>query len=183
MGAGGVVLVPYWQGCMTPHWDSAARGVIAGLSGSTRRGDVYRALLEGIALDQSRCPEPGSRGDGSPIDHYVAIGGGASTDFWPQILADVTARPVRRSTAIEASSLGAAMAAATGAGWYPGLSQAAAAMASRTVGRSSRIPAGGALRRPPGDPLRPLARPVGLEPPALGVRRGQPWMSRPTGTR
>jgi xylulokinase len=133
VGAGGVVLVPYWQGCMTPHWDSAARGVIAGLSGSTRRGDVYRALLEGIALDQAFALSRAEAATGNPIDHFVAIGGGASSDLWAQILADVTARPVRRSTATEASSLGAAMAAAGGAGWYPSLAQAAAAMASRTV--------------------------------------------------
>ena len=43
--------LPYWQGCMTPHWDSMRRAAcIAGLSGSSRRGDIYRALLEGVAL-------------------------------------------------------------------------------------------------------------------------------------
>src|SRR5262249_25958080 len=49
IGARGVMVVPYWQGCMTPYWDSTARGIIAGLSGSTRRGDIFRAFLEGIA--------------------------------------------------------------------------------------------------------------------------------------
>ena len=53
MGSNGIVLVPYWSGCMTPYWDSGARGVIAGLSGNHKRGDVYRALLEGVALEQA----------------------------------------------------------------------------------------------------------------------------------
>jgi xylulokinase len=53
VGANGVILVPYWEGCMTPYRNAAARGVIAGLSGSTRRGDLYRALLEGVALEQA----------------------------------------------------------------------------------------------------------------------------------
>ena len=129
VGAGGVVLIPYWQGCMTPHWDSFARGVIAGLSGSTRRGDIYRALLEGIALEQATSTNQAEQATGAKIDRYVAIGGGAASDLWAQILADATGRPVSRSTTVEASSLGAAMAAAKGCGWFPTLTASSAAMA------------------------------------------------------
>src|SRR5882724_11520823 len=133
IGAGGVVMIPYWQGCMNPHWDSAARGVIAGLSGSTRRGDIYRALLEGIALEQATSTDGAIAATGVPIDRYVAIGGGAASDLWAQILADATGRPVQRSTTVEASSLGAAIAAAKGGGWYGTIAQAVAAMAGRPV--------------------------------------------------
>lgn len=133
LGAGGVVVLPYWQGCMTPHWDSGARGVIAGLSGSTKRGDVFRALLEGIALDLAYAASRATGASRVDVGHYVAIGGGAGSDLWMQILADACDRPVRRSTAHEASSLGAAMAAAKGAGWFPTIAAAAAAMAGRTV--------------------------------------------------
>ncbi|MDQ0472477.1 xylulokinase [Labrys wisconsinensis] len=133
IGAGGVVLVPYWQGCMTPHWDSFARGVIAGLSGSTRRGDLYRALLEGIAMEQAATTNDAAAATGVPISSYIAIGGGASSDLWAQILADAAARPVRRSETVEASSLGAAMAAARGAGWFASIAEATAAMAGRPV--------------------------------------------------
>jgi xylulokinase len=133
VGAGGVVLVPYWQGCMTPHWDSAARGVIAGLSGSTHRGDIYRALLEGIALEQAICTNKAEQATGEAITRYVAIGGGAASDLWSQILADATARPVSRSTTVEASSLGAAMAAAMGCGWFPTLAASSEAMAGETT--------------------------------------------------
>ena len=133
LGSGGVMLVPYWQGCMTPHWDSGARGVIAGLSGSTKRGHVFRALLEGIALDLAHATSRSVAATGVDIDHFVAIGGGASSDLWAQILADTAARPVQRSTAGEASSLGAAMAAAKGAGWFASLVEASRAMASVPV--------------------------------------------------
>ena len=68
-----------------------------------------------------------------PIDRYVAIGGGAASDLWAQILADATGRLVQRSTTVEASSLGAAIAAAKGAGWYGTIAQAVAAMAGRPV--------------------------------------------------
>ena len=136
VGAGGVLLVPYWQGCMNPHWDSRARGVIAGLSGSTRRGDVYRALLEGIALEQAVATEAVVAATGVEATTLTAVGGGAASALWLQILADATGRPVTRSATVEASSLGAAMAAAAGAGWFPSIAAAASAMAgtvSRTV--------------------------------------------------
>jgi xylulokinase len=131
IGANGVVMVPYWQGCMTPFWDSAARGVIAGLSGSTRRGDIYRALLEGLVLEQATCTMDVEKATGTSIDHFVAIGGGAASDLWVQILADATGRSVQRSETVEASSLGAAIAAAKGAGWTKTIAAATEAMAGR----------------------------------------------------
>jgi xylulokinase len=133
IGAGGLTVAPYWQGSMTPHWDSAARGVIAGLTGSTRKADLFRAILEGVAIEIAESMDQAAAASGGEIDHYVAIGGGASSDLWAQIFADVAARPVRRSKATEASSLGAAMAAAAGVGWSPSIAEAARGMASETV--------------------------------------------------
>lgn len=131
LGAGGVMLLPFWQGSMTPHWDSAARGVIAGLSGSTRRGDLYRALLEGLALDLAVSLKKAMAVTGQPIDRFQAIGGGARSDLFLQILADTLDRPVDRSEAKEVSSLGAAMAAAKGVGWFATIDEAAASMGGR----------------------------------------------------
>lgn len=133
VGAGGVLLLPYWQGCMNPHWDSRARGVMAGLSGSTRRGDIHRALLEGIALEQALATDRVAAATGVEPRALTAVGGGAASDLWVQILADCSGRPVTRSTTVEASSLGAAMAAAAGAGWFPSIAAAAAAMAGATT--------------------------------------------------
>jgi sugar (pentulose or hexulose) kinase len=117
IGARGLALVPYWSGCMTPYWDTSARGVIAGLSGNHTRGDVYRAILEGIVLEQVMMTN-GAEAATTPIDHYVIMGGGARSDFWCQIVADASGRDVKRLETVEASSLGAAMAAAKACGWY-----------------------------------------------------------------
>jgi sugar (pentulose or hexulose) kinase len=133
IGAGGVLLLPYWLGAMNPHWDSYARGVIAGISGSTKRGDIYRALLEGIALDAAEATNRVVAATGIAIDSLVAIGGGSDSDLWLQIMADAMARPVQRSMTREASSLGAGMAAARGAGWFTSISDASAAMASAPI--------------------------------------------------
>jgi xylulokinase len=130
IGAHGLVLVPYWSGVMTPYWDSAARGVIAGLSGNHSRGDVYRALLEGVALEQAMMTNQVADAT-APITHFAAVGGGSRSDLWCQILADASAREVKRLETVEASALGAAMAAARGAGWYRTVPQASAAMSGK----------------------------------------------------
>lgn len=132
-GADGLVLVPYWSGSMTPYWDSDARGVIAGLTSSHRRSHVYRALMEGIALEQSMITDQVAEVT-TPIDHFVAIGGGAASNLWCQILADCSGRTVLTSETVEASSLGAGVAAARGAGWFPTFAEAASAMAGRLTG-------------------------------------------------
>eukprot|EP01034_Spumella_vulgaris_P002485 gene2485-3230_t len=130
IGAHGLVLVPYWSGCMTPYWDSGARGVIAGLSGNHSRGDVYRALLEGVALEQAMMTNQVAAVT-TPITHFAAVGGGSRSELWCQILADASARDVKRLETAEASALGAAMAAAKGAGWYKTVPQASAAMSGK----------------------------------------------------
>lgn len=130
IGAHGLVLVPYWSGSMTPYWDSAARGVIAGLSGNHSRGDVYRALLEGVALEQAMTTNQVAAAT-SPITHFAAVGGGSRSDLWCQILADAAGRDVKRLETAEASALGAAMAAARGAGWYGSVAEAARGMSGK----------------------------------------------------
>ena len=102
---------------MTPYWNPKARGVIAGLSGNHSRGDVYRSILEGVALEQVMMTDSVAAAT-QAIDHFVVMGGGAQSDLWCQIVADAAGREVRRLETVEASSLGAAMAAAKGAGWF-----------------------------------------------------------------
>jgi sugar (pentulose or hexulose) kinase len=130
IGAHGLVLVPYWSGCITPYWDSGARGIIAGLSGAHTRGDIYRAMLEGICLEQVMTTAEVEKAT-SPITHYTVVGGGAKSQFWCQMIADASGRDVHRLDTVEASSLGAGMAAAKAVGWYSSIPEAAAAMTGK----------------------------------------------------
>ena len=141
IGAGGIVLLPYWSGIMTPYWRSEGRGVIAGLNASHKRGHIYRAVLEGLSLEQARATDKAAEAMGASVDHYVAIGGGSNSDLWCQILADASGREVIRSSTVEASSLGAAMAAAYGAGWYESIREASEAMAGSVTLRFAPNPA------------------------------------------
>lgn len=135
IGSNGLMLVPYWSGAMTPHWDMDARGIFAGFNASHRRGDIYRAVLEGMALYQAVVTDDCSAATGKAVDRYVAIGGGAASDLWCGIIADAGGRVVERSATVEASALGAGMAAAKGAGWFATIAAAAAAMSGAAVSR------------------------------------------------
>src|SRR5205814_8432904 len=142
VGANGLIAVPYWGACMTPYWDNNARGIIAGFSDSTKRADVYRALLEGAALELSMLTHRIVKESGEAIDHYVAIGGGAASDLWCQILADASGLAVNRLATVEASSLGAGMSAAKGAGLYPSISAAPRAMPGTPIASSDPAASG-----------------------------------------
>ena len=130
IGAKGLMLVPYWSGVMTPYWDTSARGVIAGIGPSHNRGDIYRAIIEGLTMEQVVATQK-VEAVTETIDHYVAIGGGAKSDLWCQILADASSRDVKRLETVEASSLGAACAAAKGADWFKTIPEAAAKMTGK----------------------------------------------------
>ena len=133
VGSGGLLTLPYWGAVMTPYWDPRARGCFVGLRGFHRRGHMYRSLLEGIALEQALVTGMIEDATAVPVREFIAIGGGAANDLWCQIMADATGKPVRRSRTVEASSLGVAICAAVGAGWYANATKAAEAMCDRTL--------------------------------------------------
>ena len=132
IGAEGVMVQPYWSGVMDPHWDVDARGVIFGLSASHRPAHVYRAILESITLDQVMRTRATEVALGHPIEEYLAIGGGAASPLWRQMLADASGKPVLVSSTVEASALGAGMVAAAAAGFHPTIEDAARAMSGDT---------------------------------------------------
>ncbi len=133
IGSDGLLVQPYFSGVMDPHWDTSARGVIVGLSGSHNEAHIYRAILEAMTLDQVMCTEDMELALGHSIDHYLAIGGGANSPLWRQMLADSSGKPVLISPTVEASALGAGMIAAFGAGWFSSITDAAKAMSGETT--------------------------------------------------
>ncbi len=126
-GAAGLVLVPYWNGAMNPYWDAGASGIMAGLRGIHGPAHIYRAILEGIAFEQRLHTEGIEKALGRPLERFIAVGGGAQSQLWCQIIADITGRPVFRAATAEATALGAAILAAA-AGLYPDVTTAAQTM-------------------------------------------------------
>ena len=127
-GSEGLVLVPYWNTAMNPYWDPTASGVVVGWRGIHGPAHFYRAILEGIAFEQRLHTLGVEEALGAPAQRYIAVGGGARSPLWLQILADVTGKPIVRAAVDEASALGAAILAAKGTGLYPSEQAAASAM-------------------------------------------------------
>jgi sugar (pentulose or hexulose) kinase len=132
-GADGLWAVDTWQGCRTPHRDPAARGMWGGLTLAHTRAHLFRAVLESVAFGGRAVLETLEEAgvDGREL---VATGGAARSNLWMQIHADVLGRPLLRLAAEQPVTLGAAMCAAVGAGAYPSLAAAAAAMSQTSQG-------------------------------------------------
>ncbi|WP_449409106.1 xylulokinase [Microbacterium maritypicum] len=108
--------LPYLLGERSPLWDPAARGAFVGIGRHHTRAHLTRAVLEGVAFNLFTCIQA-FRESGAVIDRIDAVGGGAQSDVWLGILADVWGVPVRRRTIVEeANSLGAAVTGAVGLG-------------------------------------------------------------------
>ena len=88
-GAKGLVVLPYFSGERTPIHDPQAKGMIFGLNLTHDRGDIYRALLEGIACGTSHIIET-YREIGEMPKKLLAVGGGTKNLVWSQATSDVS---------------------------------------------------------------------------------------------
>ena len=114
-GADGVMIVPYFLGEKTPLHDPDARGIVTGLSLNHGLAHMWRALLEGFAYAFRHHAEV-FNDMGHPTTRFVASDGGARSDLWMQIVADVLGAPIQRLAGHPGSSLAAAWMAAIGTG-------------------------------------------------------------------
>lgn len=116
-GAGGVLFLPSLAGAAAPLWDRKARGAFLGLSFSTRRRDMVRACLEGVALEL-RWTLDAVRRVGGDVKEIRLTGGGTRSRGWCQIVASAIDLPALRLTEPHPGLRGAAfyaIAAHTGA--------------------------------------------------------------------
>jgi xylulokinase len=88
-GANGLVLLPYFSGERTPIHDPHAKGVLFGLNLTHTRGDIFRAILEGIAYGTNHVLETYQEVGQSPR-RLLAVGGGTKSRVWSQATSDVS---------------------------------------------------------------------------------------------
>ncbi len=116
-GSEGLVLLPYFLGEKTPIHDPRARGVLFGLTLTHTRGHVYRAILEGIAYGflhhLAVLAERGLTATKARVTN-----GGARSQLWKQVTADVLNLPLEPVADHPGSSLGAAFVAGKGVGLF-----------------------------------------------------------------
>lgn len=138
-GANGLLMLPYFSGERTPLHDPGARGAVFGLNLTHTRGDLYRALLEGIAMGTAHVIET-FREAGQPPSRVLAVGGGTQNGVWLQSTSDFSGLPQIVSEKTLGASYGDAFLAALAVG----------AVAADDIGRwnpAERVvePQGGAL--------------------------------------
>lgn len=116
-GARGLIYTPWLFGERTPVDDPRLRAGLINLSLEHSREDIFRAFLEGVALNTRWMMEPFSKLLGRDPGTVTAVGGGAQSAVWCQIMADVTGQPIRQvESPIQANAIGAAFIAGVGIG-------------------------------------------------------------------
>jgi xylulokinase len=131
-GSDGLVFLPYLAGERTPHMDPRARGAWIGLTLAHDRRHLVRAVLEGVSCALKDALLLMERLGARP-ERLYAVGGGARSDLWREILAATLGVPLQRLAVEEGPALGAALLAAVGAGVHADV-DAAVAAAVRTAG-------------------------------------------------
>lgn len=122
-GAEGLTFLPYLTGERTPHADSNARGVFVGLHSGHERGHLVRAVLEGVTFALRDSLEL-MRGLGVDATDSVAVGGGARSQIWRQMQADILGVPVVTVGPSGGAPYGAAILAAVGTGDFEAVDEA-----------------------------------------------------------
>lgn len=126
-GANRLIFLPYMYGERSPIWDTYARGVFFGLTLATQKRDLIRAVMEGAAYGLRHNVEQAAAA-GFPIARLVCVGGGARSQLWNQIKADVLSQPIYLPRVAAGAPMGDAIAAAVGAGIYPSFAEAVRSM-------------------------------------------------------
>lgn len=122
-GSRGLLVLPYFAGERTPLFDPEARGMIAGLTLSHGRPELYRAVLEGIGYGVRHNLEAMAAAGGQAT-RLVAVGGGTKGGLWTRIVSDITGLPQQLPADTVGAALGDALLAAEAvgldtAGWNP----------------------------------------------------------------
>jgi len=130
-GSEGLFFLPYLTGERCPYPDPLARGAWIGLTARTTRPMMIRALIEGVTFGMRDMLEI-MRGMNIPISQMRASGGGARSEFWKQLQADIYKLPIVTTNASEGPAYGAAILAGVGTGVWKSVEEAAKKTISQT---------------------------------------------------
>jgi xylulokinase len=114
-GARGLLVLPYFAGERSPIYDPDARGVVVGLTLEHGRGEMLRAIYEGVAYGARQVCLELERVSGSPT-RVISVGGGTEARLWTQIVSDVTGLTQLIPAEAVGAAYGDALLAAIGTG-------------------------------------------------------------------
>ncbi len=126
-GSEGLLFLPYLNGERTPHNDPNAKAVYLGMTLRHDKRHLIRSTMEGIVYSMKESYAI-FRSLGIKGDRIIAAGGGAKSDLFRQIQADMYDCPIYTNQGKEQASIGAAMTAAVGSGYYKDYEEACSQM-------------------------------------------------------
>jgi xylulokinase len=112
-----LMILPHFSGSGTPMLDTTSKGAFLGMTFATTQADMAKAILEGLTFEL-RVNLDLLRESGVEIKELHTVGGGALSDVWIQLKADICEIPLCIPRVTEAACLGAAVLASVGAGNY-----------------------------------------------------------------
>ena len=116
-----VLFLPHLEGERAPLWDPHSRGAFVGMSAGTGFAELAAAVLEGVGFSARLLFEAASQAAGRSYNFLYLGGGGARSDLWCQIRADILGVELRRNAVLDSGTLGAAVIAGVGVGLFPSL--------------------------------------------------------------
>lgn len=125
------MFLPYLVGERSPHFDPNVRAAFVGLAAHHDLRHLARAVIEGVAF-ALRDAAAAMADAGIGWDHLRVSGGGARSDTWLQLLADLFGVPVEVADTEHGSARGAALLGAVAAGWFASVDEAASAVRTTT---------------------------------------------------
>lgn len=128
VGSKGLMYTAWMAGADCPRFNYDCRGTFTGLTFAHGKSEMIRSVMEGVALEIKSMIIGIEETIEQNVNLIRVTGGGAKSDFWNQIMADVFDKQMETIKCAEATSLGAAMCAAVGHGAYKNLQEAAAQM-------------------------------------------------------
>ena len=113
----GLYVLPYFSATGTPYHDPVARGTIIGLNLSTKKEDIFKALVEGLVYEIAFNIELAEK-SGVKIRELRSVGGGSKSDYWLQLKSSVINKNIKRMKITEAGCLATMMLAGSGTGKF-----------------------------------------------------------------
>jgi len=116
-GYTGLLILPHFAGSGTPYLDFDSKGMIYGLTLGTTKYQIYKSIIESTCLESKiniECMEQ----SGIKVDELYCVGGGAGSELWLQLKADITGKTVASPPVSEMGCFGAAILAGLGTGVY-----------------------------------------------------------------
>lgn len=128
----GLLVLPHFAGAATPYMDTGSKGAIIGLTTDTSAAEIYRGCMEGVVYEMYLNIKK-LEGSGIKFTKLHATGGGAHSQEWMQMKADMLNMPITALKTVDAGTVGSAMLTGVAIGMFENLEEATSYMVEKTV--------------------------------------------------